>query len=69
MIGQTFGSLKVLSKSSVGKSGNQRYRCKCDCGALEIARGNELRSGRRDRCLDCRLNANANTNDLHRGTR
>lgn len=50
-VGTRFGRLRVVSMPRVGQ-----YVCRCDCGAGVVARGSELRSGKRRSC-GCLLRA------------
>lgn len=46
LTGQRFNRLVVLGKApKKGKTGNQRWECRCDCGALAVFPSNALRGG------------------------
>lgn len=52
--GQTFGRLKVISKTrrmrSNGKSWRILWLCQCECGKTSTAHGGDLRSGKHRSC-------------------
>lgn len=48
--GQTFGRLRVLGLSGVGKSGQYQWKCRCDCGTEVSVNGYSLRSGHTKSC-------------------
>lgn len=52
MTGERFGELIVLRRASTSSHGNKRYLCKCSCGAQTVARGSELRNGKKRQCRD-----------------
>ena len=50
MLGQKFSLLTVVDKGESTKLGATRWICRCDCGEMTVARGDELRSGMRVCC-------------------
>jgi len=44
-IGQRFGRLTVVSLAKPTKSGEKRWKCRCDCGGSKIVRHGSLQSG------------------------
>jgi hypothetical protein len=54
LTGQRFGKLSVVERgpSSSGRGG-VRWHCRCDCGAMCLARVRVLRSGKQTSCLSC----------------
>ena len=59
MIGQTFGSWKVLTFSRPSITGERTLRdlwwCECSCGTKHEVDGRNLRAGRSKRCVNCGL--------------
>lgn len=53
LTGRIFGELEVLSYEGFGTSDKHLYKCKCSCGNIRIARGNNLLSGLTHHCFDC----------------
>jgi hypothetical protein len=51
-IGQRFGSRVVLALDHV-KNRMKYYKCRCDCGRVDVVRCNELNNGCADRCRPC----------------
>lgn len=49
MAGRRFGSLLVLYRADIQKSGAY-WMCRCDCGSLHVARATALRSGHTKSC-------------------
>lgn len=53
--GCRFGSLVVIREDATRTSdGKVRWECRCDCGAIHVAAGRELRLGKTTRCRACR---------------
>ena len=57
MVGQQIGQLKVVSFSHKDTGGNYQWVCRCDCGNIRIAQGNQLRTGKVESCHQCQLKA------------
>jgi hypothetical protein len=53
MIGQRFGKLVVLKRSSQHNTPHRYYECQCDCGRKHTARGATLRDGKTWQCKLC----------------
>jgi hypothetical protein len=54
LVGMTFGSWRVLSKSpDLGKDGRTQWLCSCECGYRRIFPRGQLRSGMKSKCLRC----------------
>jgi hypothetical protein len=51
MTGQRFGRLTVVERAAGAK--NASWRCRCDCGAERVSRGNLLRRGAYAECIGC----------------
>lgn len=50
ILGQRFGRLVVIAPAAhVGRAA-ARWQCRCDCGAVKITRGSDLRAGRVQSC-------------------
>jgi hypothetical protein len=66
MVGQRFGRLTVIEKSTVRKNGQICWVCKCDCGQITppILGGN-LRSGHAKSCGCLRTKHNAHKTRLY----
>lgn len=50
MIGETFGRLTVIDLAGIGENKHRRWECRCRCGNMTEAAGNELRRGRVQSC-------------------
>lgn len=48
--GQTFGKLKVLTRTESDKHGNARWLCRCECGAEKAIGSPELLRGKTKSC-------------------
>ena len=58
LTGQRFGQLVVLElvdERSIGY--HTRWKCKCDCGSIHVARGALLVDGSTTRCRQCAARA------------
>lgn len=53
LTGKFFGELEVISYEGNGSNNKALYKCKCLCGNLRIARGNNLLSGLAHYCFEC----------------
>lgn len=76
LVGHKFGRLSVVARVGTIKqpSGQARptWRCKCDCGAIVVARGMDLRSGNTQSCGCYRKDLgpwNRTHNRSHKGDR
>lgn len=45
LTGHRFGALLVLERDGATAHGRARWRCRCDCGALVLRVGRNLRAG------------------------
>ncbi len=50
LVGQQFFRLTVIAREENDEKGNNRWLCRCNCGAVKILRGNNLRSGSTKSC-------------------
>jgi len=50
LIGQRFGRLVVLTRSSNTKTGRTRWQCQCDCDNTTVVVSDKLRSGKTKSC-------------------
>lgn len=50
MIGRKFGRITVESFSHTNKHRSRCYSCRCDCGAVKVINGGDLKSGRTQSC-------------------
>ena len=50
LIGQRFGRLLVLERAGNDSGGRALWKCRCDCGKVTVARGNDLRNGHTQSC-------------------
>lgn len=50
LTGQRFGSLLVVSRAANYIDGSAQWNCRCDCGAMRVIRGSQLRRGERKSC-------------------
>ena len=50
LTGERFGKLLVIKFSGRAKDGHALWLCKCDCGNMKIAQGNNLVSGNTTNC-------------------
>lgn len=50
MIGKRFGKLLVTGEAGLSERGTYKYECLCDCGAVSIKNGTELRCGKTKSC-------------------
>ena len=67
MVGQKFGGLTVIKKSSRENAKHQVYWiCRCLCGRLLVVRGDNLRSGNTKQCTVC-ANNGKNSNFVQTG--
>ena len=58
LTGQEFGDLVVIRYDPrKTKHAGTYWLCRCSCGRLLLARSDNLRSGRTNRCSECRNNA------------
>ena len=64
LIGQRFGRLTVIEKTSARKHGNIVWKCLCDCGNEHFAYTNLLTSGGCQSC-GCRQKENASLVNSH----
>lgn len=54
LLGQRFGTLTVLRRAANEKTtGKVKWECRCDCGAMHVARGSNLTAGKVGRCRRC----------------
>jgi hypothetical protein len=58
-VGTVFGKRTVISRPIYRKGWETRYRCKCECGAISLAKQGELLEGR---CVQCKSCATAERN-------
>jgi predicted DNA-binding protein (UPF0251 family) len=54
LTGQKFGRLTILSHGGSDDFGHARWNCRCQCGALSVALGINLSSGKTLSCGSCR---------------
>lgn len=50
LTGQKFHSMTVLSFAGMHTNGKSLWRCRCDCGAVKIVLGNNLKAGNTRSC-------------------
>jgi hypothetical protein len=50
LTGRRFGKLIVIKDVGVGKEGNHRWRCVCDCGNTRVVAGTLLNQGKVKSC-------------------
>jgi hypothetical protein len=50
LVGQKFGRLLVVSRAGSDKRGEALWECECDCGAVTVVAGSNLRKGRTKSC-------------------
>ena len=50
MTNERFGKLVVLSRAENSKAGQAKWLCVCDCGKINIVKGQDLRNGKVKSC-------------------
>jgi len=50
LVGQRFGRLLVVSRAGSDKRGEALWECECDCGAVTVVLGSNLRKGKTKSC-------------------
>lgn len=65
LTGQRFGKLTVIERAGTAPDRHAQWLCKCDCGAVRIIRGNELKNGNTVSCGCWRSERIANENEKH----
>lgn len=64
--GQRFGNWTVIVLSHV-YSKRAHWLCRCDCGTVSVVRGDNLRLGKSNRCLNCRAFYRHTKGDIYAG--
>ncbi len=64
LTGQRFGKWTVLAygwkvRSPDGRNQHARWRCRCECGAIEFVWGHTMRRGASTQCVACAKEASA----------
>jgi len=49
-MGQRFTRLTVIEEAGINKQRNYLWKCRCDCGNINIVNGSDLRGGRSKSC-------------------
>src|ERR1017187_7382462 len=57
-LGKVFGQLTVQETAGFCKSGNRKWKCRCDCGEICEVSGSQLRGSKnrpaQTKCVKCR---------------
>ncbi len=69
MTGMEFGRLRVMSRAVNARNGNAQWRCQCQCGAIIVANGQNIRIGHTASCGCLQRQRAGDANATHGATR
>ena len=61
LTGNTIGNWTVLSRSTTDIRGKPAWTCRCNCGAVYVVRGSDLRQQKSKQCVKCRPKKHGHT--------